>query len=115
MVATSNPVEPLLLTAEQAAECLALFPELRVHLEAVFEQAKEGAAQVITRYRDPAVNLRTRLERIIRKAGLNSWPKPFQNLRATRDRRSIPAGSRNDAQSNLQRPSGAIERSLGTT
>ncbi|MBI3838835.1 MAG: tyrosine-type recombinase/integrase [Planctomycetia bacterium] len=61
-----------------------LFPELRVHLEAVFEQAEPGTEFVITRYRDGRQNLRTRLERIIRKAGLTPWSKLFQNLRSTR-------------------------------
>ena len=30
-------------------------------------------------------NLRTQLERIIRRAGLKPWPKPFQNCRSTRE------------------------------
>ncbi len=43
------------------------------------------SAPIITRYRDRNSNLRTQLERIIRKADLNPWPKLFQNLRATRE------------------------------
>src|SRR5262249_1910737 len=39
---------------------------------------------VINGYRDTNANLRTQLNRIIRKAGLAPWPKLFQNLRATR-------------------------------
>ena len=35
-------------------------------------------------YRSTNANLRTQLERIIRKAGLKPWPKLFHNLRATR-------------------------------
>ena len=61
-----------------------LFPELRSHLEAVWEQAEPGTEFVITRYRDATKNFRTRLERIIRRAGLTPWPKLFQNLRSTR-------------------------------
>ena len=38
-----------------------------------------------TRYRNQKSNLRTQLERIIRKAGLTPWQKPFQNLRSTRE------------------------------
>jgi hypothetical protein len=34
---------------------------------------------------DAGVNLRTHLQRIIRKAGLEPWPKLFQNLRSTRE------------------------------
>ncbi len=61
-----------------------LFPELRPHLLEVFEQAEPGTEYVITRYRDSACNLRTHFSRIIVKAGLKVWPKPWHNLRATR-------------------------------
>ncbi len=60
-----------------------LFPELRPYLDAVWEAAKPGAEWVISRYRDTNANLRTQLLRIIAKAGLKAWPKPFQNLRAS--------------------------------
>ena len=40
---------------------------------------------MITRYRDTNSNLRTQLNRIIRRAGLEPWPKLFQNLRSTRE------------------------------
>ena len=62
-----------------------IFPELRGPLNEVWEQAEPGSEFVITRYRDSGVNLRTQLERIIRKAGLEPWPKLWQNLRATRE------------------------------
>ncbi len=62
-----------------------LFHELRPYLEELFEQAKPGAEYVITRYRDPNVNLRTQMLKIISRAGLKPWPKLFQNLRATRE------------------------------
>lgn len=39
---------------------------------------------VITRYRRKNCNLRTQLERIIKRAGLATWPKLFQNIRASR-------------------------------
>jgi len=61
-----------------------IFPELRPYLEEVWEQAEPGTEYVITRYRDSNVNLRTQLQRIIRKAGLKPWPKLFQNLRSSR-------------------------------
>jgi hypothetical protein len=64
---------------------LALFPELRPYLEAVFDQAEEGTEYVITRYRETNINLRTMLLKIIARAGLEPWPKLFQNLRATRE------------------------------
>lgn len=62
-----------------------IFPELRPYLEDSFEQAPEGAAHVIQRYRDAKKNFRTRLTRIIRRAGLEPWPKLFHNLRASRE------------------------------
>lgn len=61
-----------------------IFPELRPYLEEVWEQAEPGTTHVITRYRDTNANLRTQLTKIIRHAGLEAWPKLFQNLRATR-------------------------------
>jgi integrase len=61
-----------------------IFPELRPYLEQVWDEAEPGTVHVITRYRADNANLRTQLERIIRKAGLESWPKLFQNLRASR-------------------------------
>jgi integrase len=62
-----------------------IFPELRPQLEEAFERAPEGAVYVISRYRDTNKNLRTRFERIIRRAGLKPWPKLFVNLRSTRE------------------------------
>jgi len=62
-----------------------IFPELLPDLEAVWDEAPEGTEYVITRYRDCNANLRTQLNRIIRRAGLKPWPKLFQNLRATRE------------------------------
>ncbi len=61
-----------------------LFPELRAPLLEVFAAAPEGTQHVITRYRDKYANVRTQLARIIRKAGLTVWAKPWHNMRATR-------------------------------
>jgi hypothetical protein len=61
-----------------------LFPELLPYLRDGFEQAPEGSEYVISCYRKPNTNLRTRLMRIIERAGLTPWPKLFQNLRSTR-------------------------------
>jgi integrase len=62
-----------------------LYPELLPYLRDVFEEAEPGAEYVITRYRESNANLRTQLNRIIRRAGLEPWPKLFQNLRSTRE------------------------------
>jgi integrase len=61
-----------------------LFPELREPLLKAFGEAEPGAVHVITRARGPAVNLRTQLRRIIKRAGLTPWPKLWHNLRASR-------------------------------
>ena len=68
-----------------ASRIIPLFPELRLNLLEVFEEAEPGTEHVITRYRDIGTNLRTHMHRIIRKAGLEPWPKTFQNLRRTRE------------------------------
>jgi integrase len=64
-----------------------LFPELREPLEDVRALAGDYAQGdfVITRYRAKGANLRTQLHRIIRKAGLQPWPKPWHNMRSTRE------------------------------
>ena len=61
-----------------------IFSELKPYLEEAWELAPEGAVHVIARYRDASCNLRTQLQRIIKRAGLEPWPKLFHNLRATR-------------------------------
>ncbi len=58
-----------------------LFPELRPYFEDAFDPE---AVYVITRYQDGNSNLRTQLNRIIKRAGLTPWEKLFQNLRASR-------------------------------
>lgn len=60
-----------------------IFPEVRALLGRVFEEAEDGATFIITRYRDSRVNLRTRLLKTIKRAGLTPWPRLFQNLRAS--------------------------------
>lgn len=60
-----------------------LFPEVVAALNEVKAQLASSEPHVITRYRLTNVNLRTQLNRIIRRAGLEPWPKLFQNLRAS--------------------------------
>jgi hypothetical protein len=68
-----------------SSRAVPLFPELRPYLLDAFEKAADGAEYVITRYRAATQNLRTRLQKIMRRAGLEPWPKLWQNLRATRE------------------------------
>src|SRR5207248_1826841 len=54
--------------------------------QALGEQQVRGDQSefVIVRHRDRNSNLRTHMHRIIRKAGLEPWPKLFHNLRSSR-------------------------------
>lgn len=70
--------------AGRASRLIPMFPELRKPLLDAFDAATEGGEWVIEHPRSSGVNLRTRFERIILRAGLKPWPKLFQNLRATR-------------------------------
>jgi integrase len=69
-----------------------LFPSLLPHLEAAFEAAEEGAEFVFPHeYRRRAqgpggwanANLRTTLGKIIRRAGVDPWPRLWHSLRAS--------------------------------
>ena len=62
-----------------------IFTELKPYLQEAWELAPEGTVHVITRYRDANCNLRTQLQRILRRAGVDPWPKLFHNLRASRE------------------------------
>ena len=61
-----------------------IYPELRPYLEEAWDLAEPGAEFVIGSYRNTEANLRTRMRRIIERAGLDPWPKIFQNLRSSR-------------------------------
>jgi integrase len=69
----------------KGSRVIPLFPELRPYLEDVFELARPGTVYVINRYRDGDTNLRTQLQRIIRKAGVPPWERLWQNLRSSRE------------------------------
>lgn len=77
-----------------ASRIVPLFPELRPYLEEAWEMAEEGATCVIERWRHAAektdagwqnCNLRTQFLKIIKRAGVEPWCKPWQNLRASRE------------------------------
>ncbi len=65
----------------KGSRVIPLFPELRPFLEDCLEMAKPGAKYVIIRYRQSNVNLRTQLERIIKRAGVEQWPKTTSSKR----------------------------------
>ena len=62
-----------------------IFKELKPYLEQAFEQAQTGSEYCIGRYREPNQNLRTQFGRILRRAGVQQWPKLFVNLRSSRE------------------------------
>jgi len=62
-----------------------LFPELRAELLPLFTDAPAGTVYVVATHRLAGMNLRQQLLRIIRRAGVATWPKLFHNLRASRE------------------------------
>ena len=79
----------------KATRKIPLFPELRAILDEAFEMAADGAVYVVGNdaYRLAAntpggwrnCNLRTQFGRIIKRAGLEPWPRLFHALRASRE------------------------------
>ena len=60
-----------------------LFPELVAPLQDAFDAAPEGEVFVLPRLKGGS-NLRTTFYKIIARAGLEPFPKPWVNLRASR-------------------------------
>ncbi len=61
-----------------------LFSELKPLFQDCLDSAREGDVYCITRYRKGS-NLCPQMIRIVKRAGLEPWPKIFQNLRSTRE------------------------------
>lgn len=72
-----------------------ILPEVRPHLDRLFEEAAEGATYIFARLRERGsvqaaergfwgnMNLRQQFMELIEKAGFKVWPKLFHNLRAS--------------------------------
>ena len=60
-----------------------LFPEIRQELSELWEQTEPGEVYVLPNLRH-TTNVLPTLRRIIERAGLKVWPKPWHNLRASR-------------------------------
>ncbi|MEM6553961.1 MAG: tyrosine-type recombinase/integrase [Planctomycetota bacterium] len=60
-----------------------IFPDLRPYLEDAWELAEPGAEFVISERRRKHSNLAEPLKRLVAKAGIELYPKPFHNLRAS--------------------------------
>ena len=66
-----------------------IFEELHPFLLELQDIARPGidcpmSSPVITRWRSSAQNVRTPFLKVLRRAGINAWPKLFHNMRATR-------------------------------
>jgi integrase len=76
----------------------------------------ERDTYVIPRYRSPKANLRTQFEKILKRAGVEPWPRLLQNLRASREKdlsRQFPLEVAADWIGNTSRI--ALKHYLGTT
>lgn len=62
-----------------------LFPEVRTALEELMVEPDGSEYVIKTRRQGTDSNLRTTLEKIITKAKVKPWGKPFQNLRSSRE------------------------------
>jgi len=60
-----------------------IFPDLEPYLLEAMEKAEPGEKRVIPIIGGMSKNLRTQARRIIKRAGYEPWPKPFQNLRSS--------------------------------
>lgn len=78
----------------KTSRTIPLFVELRPILVEAFDLAPDGAEYVVDgNHREAAntasgwrnCNLRTQFERIVKRAGLQSWPRLFHAMRASRE------------------------------
>ena len=77
--------------AEGGQRTIPLFPDIEGPLRDAFEQAEPGSVYVITKHRGQGegkygwanANFRTSLAKMIQRAGLRLWPKPFHGMRAS--------------------------------
>ncbi len=78
----------------KASREIPLFHELRSFLEEAFDRAKPGETHVVgdghlAKSQGPSgwrnCNLRTTFEKLIKRAGLEPWPRLFHNLRSSRE------------------------------
>ena len=68
-----------------------LFPELHDALAPLWAEAIEGEPFLFPTHQITGAALTSRLESACRAAGVPLWPKPFQNMRATRETELIDA------------------------
>lgn len=71
--------------ADAGIRTVPMFPELKPLFQDAFDNAKEGAIYCVDRYKGKWSNLGVHMARIIKHAGVEPWPKIFQNCRSTRE------------------------------
>lgn len=63
-----------------------IFKELRPYLEEAWEAAGEGCDDLVfAELPNTSAALAGRLKRVCKRVGVEPWPKPFQNMRSTRE------------------------------
>ena len=62
-----------------------LFPEVRSALSELYLEPDGGEHVIGTNDRSSAKNLRTTFEKILKRAGVDAWPRLMQNLRSSRE------------------------------
>lgn len=86
------PVPKLQHLPGRGHRIIPMFPEVRPWLERAFDEAPEGSVYVVPeKYRRRAMtaagwancNLRTTLEKVIRRAGVEPWPRLWHSMRAS--------------------------------
>ncbi len=66
-----------------AVRLVPIVPRLRVILADAFDAAATGERAVVPMAARPGANLRTTAEKVIERASVETWPRLFQNLRAS--------------------------------
>lgn len=84
----------------KGSSTIPLFPELRAYLQEAFELTEPGQTHVIggnhlAKANGPtgwkSCNLRTSFSKLVRRAGLELWPRLFHNLRSSRETELLDA------------------------
>ncbi len=68
-----------------------IFPEIRPHLECVWELAPAGAVEVFESISCKSSTLTNRLHTLCRNCHVDPWGKPWQNMRSTRETELVEA------------------------
>lgn len=71
--------------ADSGIRVVPMFPELKPLFLDAYASANEGAVYCIEKYKGEWSNVGVHMGRIVKKAGIEPWPKLFQNCRSTRE------------------------------